>query len=93
MPPASFFTADRTLFIGSYSSGVYVSRDAGKTWAPLNTGRGNLTVHGLALAATGPQSGALYAATLGSEGGGSIRAVPLRLYSPGYSEGALAPVW
>lgn len=65
------FPSDQTLFIGSYSAGVWVSRDAGSTWEPYNDGLDylgqglspSLVVHQLAIAATGGQSGVLYAAT------------------------------
>jgi hypothetical protein len=80
------FKTDRTLYIGSYSSGVYVSHDGGKTWEALNTGLGNLVVHGLALAPTGPETAMLYAAT-----NAGIWQIPVSLAS-GIAPRAFLPV-
>ncbi|HUX87035.1 MAG TPA: sialidase family protein, partial [Chloroflexota bacterium] len=57
------FSTDQTLFIGSYSTGVYESTDRGQSWSAINTGLGNLRAYKLALAATGAQTGVLFAAT------------------------------
>lgn len=60
------FPTDHTLFISSYSSGVWMSSDAGQTWSSLNAGLANPTVpriYKLAVAATGPQAGILFAAS------------------------------
>ncbi|GAC1638739.1 MAG: hypothetical protein NVS4B8_04920 [Herpetosiphon sp.] len=57
------FASDRTLFIGSNSGGVWMTRDGGQSWAEFNTGLGNTGVHRLALGMTDAQNGVLFAAT------------------------------
>jgi len=70
------FAADRTMFVGSLTQGVYVSTDAGASWSPFNSGLGNLTVQHLALAATGNQAGMLFAATDGGVWRANVALIP-----------------
>ena len=73
-----------TLYVGTYSSGVYKSMNSGGTWSAANTGLTDLYVGDLAIDPTNPRT--LYAGTWGgvfksTDGGGNWSAVNTGLSS------------
>ncbi|MBC8448446.1 MAG: hypothetical protein H8D78_11915 [Chloroflexi bacterium] len=58
------YASDQTLFAGTGKGGVFITRDAGASWAPMNTGLLNLRIRSLALTPTNFQI--LLAGTEGS---------------------------
>lgn len=55
-------TDTQTIYAGDYNAGVYVSKDAGANWTPINEGLTNRTVVGLDISSNGRY---IYAATVG----------------------------